>query len=99
MASNNAFSMFALWRLRACEFEYKALICVHYRCRKGWCILCSPDEDPYIQPSRAPTNCSASASPGSLCYKSHCIATTAPTPATDPPLERCTYRMYLEVLL
>lgn len=88
MASNYAFSMYAKWSVRACDFEYKASICVAYHCKKGWNILCSPDEDLYIQPSHAQTNCNASASPGSLCYKSHCISTMAPTLTTDPPLER-----------
>lgn len=59
-----------------------------YRSTKGWCILCSPDGGLCIQPSRAPMGYSASASARSLCYKSHCISTKAPTLTTGPPLER-----------
>lgn len=63
-----------------------------YRCRTGWCTLCSPREDPCTQPSHAPTNCSASASAGSRCYRWRYTSTTGPTPATDPPLGRCQMR-------
>lgn len=59
-----------------------------YRCRMGWCTLGSPGEDPYTRPSRAPTSCSAAASAGSRCCRWRCTSTTAPTPATDPPLGR-----------
>lgn len=59
-----------------------------YRSTKGWCILCSPDGGLCIQPSRAPMGYSASASARSLCHKSRCISTKAPSLTTGPPLER-----------
>lgn len=57
-----------------------------YRCKSGWCTLCSPREDPCTRPSRAPMSCSASASAGFRCCRWRYTSTTAPTPATDPPL-------------